>query len=109
MTLQARPLQFDPLYVIFDQHLCNFADPEIDRKTFVGNVIQDYLSHLRKNSIVVPRELEAAVIEELSAQVSTMLVKKIYGCLSLKDFQEAVPSAAKRKAKSQYARLKKAR
>ncbi|HUP55922.1 MAG TPA: hypothetical protein VM598_00615 [Bdellovibrionota bacterium] len=95
----------DPLYVIFEQHLYNFQDSEIDRKTFVGNVVKEYVTHLRKLEITIPKPLEGPVIEELAAQVSSMLVKKIYGCLSIGEYQQKVPRAQRRKAKSKYAKL----
>jgi len=78
--------QVDPLYVIFEQHLFNFSDSDSDRKTFITNVVNDYISYLRKNNIIVPKSLEQPIIEELGTQVNTMLVKKIYGCLSITDY-----------------------
>jgi hypothetical protein len=100
-----RPAALDPLYVIFEQHLFNFQDSEIDRKTFIGNVVADYLTHLRKLEIVIPKALEYAVIEELNTQVNTMLVKKIYGCLSIGEYKAKVPTTLKRKAKAKYSKL----
>jgi hypothetical protein len=61
--------QLDPLYVIFEQHLFNFQDPDVDRKTFIGNVIKEYISHLRKLNISIPKSLEGPVVEELAEQV----------------------------------------
>jgi hypothetical protein len=95
----------DPLYVIFEQHLFNFQDSDIDRKTFIGNVVQDYLTHLRKLDITIPKPLEQPVVDELCTQVNTMLVKKIYGCLTIGEYQQKVPTAARRKAKSKYSKL----
>jgi hypothetical protein len=97
----------DPLYVIFEQHLFNFQDSEIDRKTFIGNVVQEYLVHLRKLDITIPKPLEQPVVEELCSQVNTMLVKKIYGCMSISEYQQKVPTTFRRKAKAQYTRLRK--
>jgi hypothetical protein len=102
-----RDKQLDPLYVIFEQHLYNFQDPDVDRKTFVGNVISEYLSHLRKLNISVPKSLEGPIVEELGHQVNTMLVKKIYGCLTIADYQKRVPPAAKKKTRARYSRLAK--
>lgn len=95
----------DPLYAIFEQHLFNFSDPDIERKTFIAQVVVEYLNFLRKKNVTIPRSLEAAIIEELGSQVNAMLVKKIYGCLSLKDFRKGVPNVAKRRAKKRYTRL----
>lgn len=103
----AKQEQIDPLFVIFEQHLYNFQDSDIDRKTFIGNVIQEYFTHLRKMNIVIPKSLEAPVFEELATQVNTMLVKKIYGCFSIHDYQKKVPTIAKKKARTRYSKLKK--
>ena len=99
--------QLDPLYVIFEQHLYNFQDPDVDRKTFIGNVINDYLSHLRKLNISVPKSLEGPIVEELGHLVNTMLVKKIYGCLTIHEYQKRVPPIAKKKTRARYTRLAK--
>lgn len=97
--------QIDPLYVIFEQHLFNFQDSDADRKTFIGNIIAEYLGYLRKMNIVVPKSLEQPIIEELASQVNTMLVKKIYGCLSIQDYQRGIPTTVKRRARNRYAKI----
>ena len=95
----------DPLYVIFEQHLFNFADPDSDRPTFIGNVVSDYINYLRKNNIIVPKSLEQPIVEELSLQVNTMLVKKIYGCVTVGEFVDTLTFTAKKKAKTRYKKL----
>ena len=97
--------KLDPLYVIFEQHLFNFQDPEMDRKTLVLKIVTDYLDYLRKQNISVPRALEQPIVEELAQQVNTMLVKKIYGCLTPKDYQSGLKTEIKRKAKTRYRKL----
>lgn len=97
--------QVDPLYVIFEQHLFSFSDAESDRKTFITNVVNDYLTYLRKNNIIVPKSLEQPIVEELGTQVNTMLVKKIYGCLSISDYVGNVGAVTKKKAKSRYQKM----
>ncbi|MBS1964029.1 MAG: hypothetical protein JST04_17585 [Bdellovibrionales bacterium] len=97
----------DPLYVIFEQHLFNFADPDSDRKTFIAQVVSDYIGYLRKNNIIVPKSLEQPIVEELGTQVNTMLVKKIYGCLTVNEFADPVASAvrsAKKRVKARAAK-----
>jgi len=101
-----KPGELDPLYVIFEQHLLNFQDSDADRKTFIVNIVADYLSYLRKMNIVVPRSLEQPIVEELANQVNTMLVKKIYGCLSLEDYRKGVPGSARGRARSRYSKIK---
>jgi hypothetical protein len=99
--------QIDPLYTIFEQHLYNFQDSDSDRKTFVANIVREYVNHLAKLNIVIPKSLEASVIEELTDQVNSMLVKKIYGCLTIEDFQKKAAAPARKQAKQRYSRLKK--
>lgn len=94
------PRSIDPLYVIFEQHLFNFADPDSDRKTFIAQVVSDYISYLRKNNIIVPKSLEQPIVEELGTQVNTMLVRKIYGCLTVNQFAEPKKRAKTRVSKT---------
>jgi hypothetical protein len=100
-----KPSPMDPLYVIFEQHLFNFQDPEIDRKTLILRIVTDYLDYLRKRNVTVPRSLEQPIVEELATQVNTMLVKKIYGCPNLHEFQRLAPPPQKRRARSRYGKL----
>lgn len=104
-----KQVQLDPLYVIFEQHLYNFQDDDLDRKTFIDQVLQDYLSHLRKLNISVPKSLEQPIVDELSEQIKVMLIKKIYGCLSIQDYQKKLPTRLKRAAKTRYTRLAKSK
>jgi hypothetical protein len=96
----------DPLYVIFEEHLYNFEDSDSDRKTFIVNVVHDYLTHLRKMNLTVPKSLEQPIVEELAEQVNTMLVKKIYGCLSIEEFKRRAPKAAKRRSRARYDKMR---
>lgn len=98
--------QTDPLYVIFEQHLYNFQDVNADRKTFIEQVVQDYLSYLRKLNITVPKSLEHAIVEELGEQVNTMLVKKIYGCYNIEEFQKNSSGQSKKRAKTKVAKMR---
>ena len=100
--------ELDPLYVIFEQHLYNFQESDSDRKTFIGNIVHDYLTYLRKMNIVIPKSLEHAIVEELAGQVNTMLVKKIYGCLSIDEYRKGSSTTLKKKARARYNRLAKA-
>ncbi len=104
-AMKKQDADLDPLYVIFEQHLYNFEDSDQDRKTFIATVIHDYITYLRKLNIAVPMSLERPIVEELATHVNTMLVKKIYGCLSLRDYQKNAPAQLKRKARSRYKKL----
>jgi len=98
----------DPLFTIFEQHLFHSQNEEIDRQSFVLGVVNEYVSYLRKLNIAVPAHLEKFIVEELSLQVSQMLVKKIYGYLSIKDYQSQIPDTQKKRAKKSYSRIKRA-
>lgn len=104
-TKKIRQPEIDPLFVILEQHLCNFQDPDMDRKAFIAAVVADYLNYLRKKNITVPRPLEQPIIEELANQVNTMLVKRIYGCITIADYQSQVASPTKKRARSRYDKL----
>ncbi|NDD92183.1 hypothetical protein EBZ37_08870 [bacterium] len=97
--------KIDPLYVIFEQHLYNFQDSDSDRKTFIYGIVSEYLLFLRQKNIAVPKSLEAAISEELAEQVNTMLTKKIYGCLSIEDFQKDIPKTRKKRVRQRYQRM----
>ncbi len=97
--------QVDPLYVIFEQHLYNFQDSEQDRKTFICNVVAEYIGYLRKNNLAVPRALEQHIVEELYEQVKVMMLKKIYGCATIDDYRKTVPAKRKREARTKYTRV----
>ncbi|MBS1959720.1 MAG: hypothetical protein JST80_09635 [Bdellovibrionales bacterium] len=99
----------DPLYTIFEQHLFNFQDPNSDRKAFIEAVVKDYLSQMRRMGLNVPGEWEGHISEELSFQVNTMLVKKIYGCLTINEYQEKVTPTQKKTARTRYRRLQTAK
>jgi hypothetical protein len=98
----------DPLFVIFEQHLFNFKNSDSDRHAFVNGVIQDYISYLSKHNIVIPQALRHFTLEELTNQIQTMLVKKIYGCLTIQKFRESLTPQIRKRAKSRYTRLRKA-
>jgi hypothetical protein len=103
----AKPAHLDPIYVIFEQHLVNFQDSEMNRQAFIEKVVHEYFTYLRKMNITIPKSLEQPIYDELSDQVQGMLIKKIYGFLTLQDYQRSVPSDARRRARARYSRLAK--
>jgi len=94
----------DPLFVIFEQHLLNFQDPEIDRKTFIAQVVHEYLRMLRLKNITVPKSLEQPIVEELATQVNAMLVKRIYGSSTIAEFRARHVKVKRRRPSSNTAR-----
>ena len=77
----------EPLYSIFERHLYELSPADRDRDAFVSKVLKDYFQYLRQSCISIPVQLEAAIAEEISQQVRTMLLKKIYGCFDLAAYQ----------------------
>jgi hypothetical protein len=99
--------KIDPLYTIFEQHLFNFQDPNADRKSFIDAIVKDYINQMRKMGLSVPGEWEEHIFEELFFQVNTMLVKKIYGCLTINEFIETTAKTKDKKVAGRYATQKK--
>jgi hypothetical protein len=99
--------KIDPLYTIFEQHLLNFQDPNSDRASFIEAIVKEYLSHMRKLGLSVPNDWETFVSEELSFQVNTMLVKKIYGCLTINEYTAKASTEQKKTARTRYQKLSK--
>lgn len=98
--------KIDPLYVIFEKHLFEFQDSNIDRKTLIANIVNSYMDYLRKGNVTIPAAYEAHVIEELFGQVSTMLTKKIYGFLSVEEYARGLTREQREKADLNFRRLK---
>jgi len=98
--------KIDPLYVIFEKQLYDFNDSNIDRATFINNVIEEYLFFLKQNNLSVPKKIEKMIFEELSVQVGTMLTKKIYGFMNVSEYCNQVDSKQKKTAKSKFKKLK---
>lgn len=93
-------LKLSPLYKIFESHLYDFNDETDTETEFVGKVVNDYIKFLDHTGAVVPPKMRALVIEELTDQVKKMLMKKMYGCLTLKEFLESEKAkAGKQKSK----------
>ncbi len=99
--------KIDPLYTIFEQHLFNFQDANSDRKTFIEVIVKDYITQMRKMGLSVPAEWEEHIFEELFFQVNTMLVKKIYGCLTINEFIETTKDKKDKKMAGQWSAQKK--
>lgn len=92
----SKSYQPDPLYFIFEQHLYRFQNLDEDRKTFIDQVVNNYLSYLRKMNLAIPKAMEKEILEELSLMVGQMLTKKIYGSLSLEEFRRGLDNGFKR-------------
>lgn len=86
-------LKLDPLYTIFERHLYDFDDESNsvninDEKSneLIDRVVADYLKFLVSKKVTVPPRWKGQIEIELKEQVKQMLIKKIYGCLSVNEF-----------------------
>ena len=100
-------LKLDALYTIFEKHLYAFNDIEDSEMELLGKIVNDYVAFLKSKNIVIPRQWERQVIDELYDQVHNMLVKKIYGALSVQEFIRNQPTkkSKRRRIKKKYAKL----
>jgi hypothetical protein len=92
------------LYKIFEKHLYDFhAEEDGSEETeqeFVDKIVNDYIKFLRTNGVSLPARWTRHIHDELRHQVRQMLIKKTYGCLSIREFvsgeKEKKPKSKKR-------------
>lgn len=78
--------KWDPLFIIFEKHLYDFNYES--RDLFIKGVVEEYFKHLSKQKVTVPATWRVQVEKNLVEEVSDMLVRKLYGCLSVDEFKE---------------------
>ncbi|MGE3262496.1 MAG: hypothetical protein AB7K68_12015 [Bacteriovoracia bacterium] len=78
--------KWDPLFIIFEKHLYDFNYES--RELFIGGVVKDYLSHLMRQKAMVPPAWKGHLEKTLTDEVSDMLVRKLYGCLTVEEFKQ---------------------
>lgn len=88
--------KWDPLYVIFEKHLYDFNYES--RDGFIDGVVQEYLVYLQRTHITVPPIWRKHLKDNLREEVANMLVRRIYGCLSVKEYKG-------KKSKAHFAEL----
>ncbi len=81
-----RDLKLRTLYKIFEKHLYDFHDDTESQEEFVEGIVAEYMAFLRTGDTVVVNRYASAIKDELRHQVTTMLLKKSYGCLTLEVF-----------------------
>ena len=88
-------LKLDPLYTIFEKHLyefddtgkaLTFSDSHIDE--LITRTVEDYFQFLFSRKVTIPGQWRAQIEQELRYQVRQMLMKKIYGCLSMEEYKK---------------------
>jgi hypothetical protein len=106
--MSGNELKLDALYTIFEKHLYDFKDGDDSEEALIEKIVEDYLSFLVSSKVAVPQRWRAQIAEELKEQVRRMLLKKMYGCLSISEFirNEGGARAERRKsAKKKYRKL----
>lgn len=100
-------LKLDALYTIFEKHLYDFDDNEESEQKFIDKIVNDYLRFLCESNVAVPGKFLNQIVEELRDQVHQMLVKKMYGALSIDEFIRSQPDRKekRRNARKKYSKM----
>lgn len=78
--------KWDPLFIIFEKHLYDFNYES--RELFITGVVGDYLVHLNQQKVAVPPTWKLHLEKTIAEEVSDMLVRRLYGCLTVEEFKE---------------------
>jgi hypothetical protein len=100
--------KWDPLFIIFEKHLYDFNYES--RELFLKNVVDEYVVHLLRQKVMIPPTWKTHLEKTLTEEVSDMLVRKLYGCLNVEEFQQkeeekATLPATRRESKKRYQKL----
>lgn len=95
--MQDTSLKLDALFTILEKHLYDFDDNTENESEFVDKIVNDYLRFLTESNVVIPRKYHHQITDELRNQVRNMLVKKMYGCLSIEEFIKQQPDAREKR------------
>jgi hypothetical protein len=88
--------KWDPLFIIFEKHLYDFNYDS--RDLFVAGVVEEYIAHLVKQKAVIPPAWKNHLDKSIGEEVSDMLVRKLYGCLTVEEFRAKADDADKKVA-----------
>lgn len=81
-------MQFtDPLYVIFEKYLYDFPNEDLDQ--FIATIVTEYLTYLTAQNVIVPQSKKHSLLKDLADEVYDMYIKRLHGCLNLKDYQNS--------------------
>lgn len=81
----AKTRNLDPLFQLFEHHLLTKSYE--DSKAFTKEVAEEYLVYLDSTLAHIPLHLRQGIIEDLEQEAHEMLVKKMYGCVNLSDYE----------------------
>jgi len=79
--------QFDPLYVIFERYLFDFPNENLDE--FIEAVVTEYLAYLHKQEVAIPEMRKFQLMKDLADEVYEIYIKKVHGCLNIKDYRNS--------------------
>jgi hypothetical protein len=77
--------KWDPLFIIFEKHLYDFNYES--RELFLKGVVDEYIAHLVRQKTVIPPSWKQHLEKTIAEEVSDMLVRKLYGCLTVEEFK----------------------
>ena len=80
--------KWDPLFIIFEKHLYDFNYDS--RELFVKGVVDEYIAHLVRQKTVIPPSWKQHLEKTIADEVSDMLVRKLYGCLTVEEFRNKI-------------------
>lgn len=75
----------DPLYVIFEKYLYDFPNENLD--LFIESIVSEYLEYLTAHCVIIPGKKRFFLLKDLADEVYDMYVKRLHGCLNLRDYQ----------------------
>src|SRR3989338_8656392 len=87
MTIKKEVKYLDPLYVIFEKYLYDFPHEDLD--LFIATIVNEYMNYLKTHSVAVPEKSMNFLMKDLTEEVYDMFIKKVHGCLNLKDFRNS--------------------
>lgn len=98
--------KWDPLFVIFEKHLYDFNYDS--RELFIKGVVDEYFQHLGHQKVTVPPVWRGQMEKALTEEVSDLLVRRLYGCLTVEEFklkvEETMPEQ-REEARKRYQKL----
>lgn len=83
--------KWDPLFIIFEKHLYDFNYES--RELFLKGVVEEYIAHLVRQKTVIPPAWKQHLEKTIAEEVSDMLVRKLYGCLTVEEFRAQVETS----------------
>lgn len=100
--------KWDPLFIIFEKHLYDFNYES--RDLFIKGVVEDYVTHLASQKAVVPPSMKVHFEKTVAEEVSDMLVRRLYGCLTVEEFKQKPENTeeiitARKEARKRYQKL----